>query len=135
MSLYLVNIYQSSAKPNPICYKLPPSNTPTPPILDKYRKRYNFLQKKSPLSRGLSSIIPSSVVKSLYCPWTSVVDKNDNRLPPEITYATCDNCDQNCKAAKFNHQVVYKECDYKTGEETWRWTNEELAVAYVYAKP
>ena len=52
-----------------------------------------------------------------------------------IPYAKCDGCDKIfCKPVKFSHKVLYSKCDYKTEEMAWEWVDEDLNVAYVYAK-
>ena len=70
---------------------------------------------------------------SQHCPWTWTVNTDTERKPQKIPVASCPSCDNlRCKLVQYNHNVLVRREDCRTGEKVWSWKLQPLPIAYVY---
>jgi hypothetical protein len=54
-------------------------------------------------------------------------------MPRYVVKAVCPGCKHFCKAVYYTINVLVKKgCDRRTGEETWKWVQKKVPVAFVY---
>lgn len=124
------------------CGKLPVLVTPRE-VVNKVSRSSWMLVKQNPWQQLQESLNRrprrnlNDMVVSHHCNWTIQIDDNPDRNPRFLSKAVCKDCKWYCRAVKYEHRVLLKDCpDYKTHRANmvlWKWETVKLPVAFVYS--
>ncbi|CAB3994540.1 uncharacterized protein LOC113669535, partial [Paramuricea clavata] len=112
--LLFLNGWQLPTEAQSKCNRTQTERAPTVQIL---RKRYDLFKKFQGSPTRPKN--PTGDTNNRTCPWTYVLDTDQNRLPQKIPTAICSQCSFDCTAREYWHMALKKKCDKKTGEFVW----------------
>jgi hypothetical protein len=117
--------------PAEACFSLNPSKQYT---VAELRNRYELLKKDGGSTTNQSATGDPSVG---YCKWYYEINFDPKRMPPRLLEAKLNctpmpSCALKCTKQVYSHTVLKEKCDRRTGENVWKWHQDQLAIAFVY---